>query len=358
MNPSNQAKKFIKHFLLGLTLFLLLIAGVVVLLDPFYHYHGTLPGLKTVLEERDYEVTGTLDHFDYKGLILGTSIAENYNLDQFYANFGVPFVKAIRASGSNGDLLWYLDRAYETHDLKQVFYFLDLFSMESDTTPTFSESNTDFITNKNPFDDIEYLWNKDVLLKKIPLQLAYSFVLDYDEGNPYSWYQSKTFQTSEVMKRYSPVGYFKEQAPIAKEDFLFSENLSLLEQRVSAHPETAFTICFSPISILWWDNEYREGRLDQALWELQTITDRLSAYENVTIYFFQGDASIIKNLDNYMDILHFSENINRLLCDRIAAGEGKVTPESLKPQLEDLKEIVVRFSESEITQYYPNAVTK
>lgn len=358
MNETCQAKKFIKRFSLGLGLFLLLIAGIVLLLDPFYHYHGPLPGLKTVLEERDYEVTGTLDHFDYEGLILGTSIAENYNIRQFSENFGMSFVKAIRAGGSNADLLWYLDRAYESHELKQVFYFLDLFSMESDTTPTFSRSNTDFLTNKNPFDDIEYLWNKDVLFKKIPLQLAYSFVLDYDEGNPYSWYQTKTFRTDEVMKWYSPAGFFKDQAPVEEIDPVFEENLALLEQRVAAHPDTDFTVCFSPISILWWDNEYREGRLDQVLWKLQTITDRLSVYENVTVCFFQDDTEIIKNLDNYMDILHFSESVNRLLCDRIAAGEGKVTSDSLPAKLEALRETVIRFSRSEITQYYPDAVTE
>ena len=120
MNETCQAKKFIKRFSLGLGLFLLLIAGIVLLLDPFYHYHGPLPGLKTVLEERDYEVTGTLDHFDYEGLILGTSIAENYNIRQFSQNFGMSFVKAIRAGGSNADLLWYLDRAYENLSLIHI----------------------------------------------------------------------------------------------------------------------------------------------------------------------------------------------------------------------------------------------
>lgn len=358
MNEISHANKFIKRFFGGLSLFLLLIAGIVVLLDPFYHYHAPLKGLKAVLEERDYEVAGTLRHFDYEGVILGTSIAENYNTDQFRQNFGPDFVKAIRASGSNADLLWYLDLAYENRELKQVFYFLDLFSLEKTTTPTFSESSTDFLTNQNPFDDIEYLWNKDVLFKKIPLQLAYSFVLDYDEGNAYSWYQTKTFHSDEILSRYSPAPYLKEQAPIEAVDPLFLENLSLLEQRIAAHPETDFTICFSPISIFWWDNEFREGRLEQDLWKLQTITERLTAYGNVTVYFFQGDTDIIKNPDHYMDVLHFSEAVNRLLCDRIATGEGRVTATSLPAKLEDLKETVIRFSTEEITQYYPDAVLK
>lgn len=98
--------------------------------------------------------------------------------------------------------------------------------------------------------------------------------------------------------------------------------------------------------------------MDQDLWKLQTITERLTAYENVTVYFFQGDTDIIKNLDNYMDVLHFSEAVNRLLCDRIAAGEGRVTATSLPAKLEALRETVIQFSLSEITQYYPDAVTE
>jgi len=69
--------KFIKRFSICTIIFLLLVIGISVLFDPFYHYHGALPGFKKVLVERNYPLPGTIDHFDYDALQAGSSVMEN-----------------------------------------------------------------------------------------------------------------------------------------------------------------------------------------------------------------------------------------------------------------------------------------
>lgn len=350
-------KVFLKRFFIGLGAFLGIVILFVVIFDPFYHYHGPLGNMKAVLEERDYEVAGTLDHFDYEAIILGTSIAENYNTNQFLENFGMNTIKAIRASGSNVDLLYYLDRAYRNQDIKKVFYFLDYHSLGSSLETTFAAADTDYITNHNPFDDIEYVLNKDVLLKKIPIQLVYSYILPYDEGEAYSWYAEKTFSKQEIMSRYYPREDFLEMKSIEETDEVYYQNIELLYEKIMEHPETEYNIVFSPASALWWDNAYREGKAGQYLYLVYYITEKLQDCNNVKLYFYHSDDAAF-DLDNYMDSVHFSEAINREICDKIAKDIGRITMENAEEKIREMYSLVEEFATEGIKEYYPDASVK
>ncbi len=350
-------KVFLRRFFIGLGAFLGIAILLVVIFDPFYHYHGPLGSMKAVLEERDYEVAGTLDHFDYEAIILGTSIAENYNTNQFKENFGTNTIKAVRASGSNADLLYYLDRAYEKRQIEKVFYFLDYSSLGSSLETTFASSDTDFITNRNPFDDVEYVLNKDVLLKKIPIQLVYSYILPYDEGEAYSWYATKEFSKQAIMSRYYPRDDFLEMGSIEDTDDIYFQNIDLLYEKILAHPETEYNIVFSPASALWWDNAYREGKAAQYLYLVYYITEKFQVFDNVKIYFYQAD-DVAFNLDNYMDSVHFSEAINRDICNKIANDIGLITMENVEEEIRKMYELVEEFATQGIKEYYPDAKVK
>lgn len=351
-------KRFLKNFFLGLGTFMFLVIAVIVIFDPFYHYHGVIGNMKTVLEDRDYQVVGTLDHFDYNAVILGTSTAENYNVDQFRDNFGTVTVKAIRASGSNADMLYYLDRAYKSRDLQKVFYFLEIVSMEAPPETTFAQYDTDFITNDNPFDDIRYVLNKDVLLKKIPLQIACSYILPYDEGEPYAWYQSKTFSREEILKRYYPRDDFLEMKSDKDICDEFYKNAALLEEKISEHPETEFYIVFTPVSILWWDNAYRDGTIRQKIYESVYLTDLLTRYENVRIFCYLDFEEYVTDLDKYMDTVHFSDQVSREICDRLASGDGEIQPGSAEERLKNLYGVIESFSRAGIREYYPECTVE
>ncbi len=350
-------KRFLKRFFIGSGAFLGIVILLVVIFDPFYHYHGPLGNMKAVLEEKEYEVVGTLDHFEYEAIILGTSIAENYNTNQFRENFGMNTIKGIRASGSNADLLYYLDRAYQSCDVERVFYFVDYSSLGSSLETTFASEDTYFITNNNPFDDIEYVLNKDVLLKKIPIQLAYSYILPYDEGEAYSWYATKEFSKQAIMSRYYPREDFLEMESIEKMDEIYYENIELLYEKILSHPETEFDIVFSPASVLWWDNAYREGKAEQYLYLVYYLTEKFQVCDNVKIYFYQADDAAFE-LDNYMDTVHFSETINRDICDKLAKDMGRITMENVEEKLREMYGLVEKFATQDIKEYYPDAKVK
>ena len=266
-------------------------------------------------------------------------------------------IKAIRASGSNADLLYYLDRAYQSQDVKRVFYFVDYYSLGSPLETTFASADTNYITNRNPLDDIEYVLNKDVLLKKIPIQLAYSYVLPYDEGEAYSWYATKEFSRQAILSRYQPREDFLEMESIEKMDEIYYQNIELLYEKILAHPETEFDIVFSPASALWWDDAYRGGKAEQYLYLVYYITEKLQACENAKVYFYQAE-DVAFELEQFMDTVHFSEAVNRDICDKLAEDTGRITIENAEEKLRMMYDRVEEFATQGIKEYYPDVTVR
>ena len=122
-----QKKKSLKKLLYFLLAELVLVALVVVAFDPFYQYHEPWFGLGAVLNDRDNQMPGTIRNFEYDSVLVGSSVAENFDSAFLDETYGGTTLKIIRASGSTADLCYYLQQAHEKQELKQVFWCLDIF---------------------------------------------------------------------------------------------------------------------------------------------------------------------------------------------------------------------------------------
>lgn len=333
-----MAKKFIKHFFIGSVILLLLCIFLVVLFDPFFQYHKPLPGLKAVLTDKEYQCVGSLKNFDYDSVIAGSSVSENYNNGWFDDGFHCTSIKAIRSYGATADLCYLLDIAFEEHDIKYVFYNLDPSALSADPVTTFESTGCPmYLYDDNYLNDIEYVLNKDVIFEKIPYLIAQSLMGDYDEGNSYNWAQWKQFNSDMILGLYirklsindmKASDYYREQ---------LDGNISLLTAQIESHPETVFKISIPPYSMLWWDNIYRNGDTESYLYNMETAMERLLTYDNVELYYFLNDREIVTNLENYMDLLHFSPEINGYICDSMIEGSHKVTKDNYRQIIDDTR---------------------
>ena len=158
VSPENLSGHFIKCFFQRIFFLMLMIGAVVVLIDPFFHYHKPWFGLKAVLTNKEYQCIGSLRTFDYDSLIVGSSVAENYYNGWFNEGFDCTAVKAVRSYGATADLCYLLDAAYENHQLKYIFYSMDTSSLAADPVPTYELTGCPmYLYNKNYPDDVEYL---------------------------------------------------------------------------------------------------------------------------------------------------------------------------------------------------------
>lgn len=349
------AKKFINTFAVSAALLLLLAGGLVLLFDPFYHYHSPLPGLKAVVTKSEYQCIGTIRNFDYDSVLCGSSTAENYNNRWFDELFGAKTVKAIKSSGTAADLKFYLDEAFETHDVKNVFYSLDLFSLDGDPAENFvNESMPLYLFDENPVNDVKYLWNKDVIFEDIPYMAAMTLIGNYDEGTSYNWWQYKTFSREDTLLHYSRPERVSHAETAEEYTGRVDANAALLTEMVEKHPETQFYFMLPPYSLLWWDSMDRTGELEKYLYARRTAAEKLLQYENVKIYDFQTDERIVLNLDNYMDPVHFSADVNHLMA--LSCGEADspylVTEENCEEKLEAMEALAKRIVEEEIQHYF------
>jgi len=348
-------KKTLNRILIIAIIALLMVAGLVILIDPFYHYHKPLPGLKAVLNEKEYQCIGTLKNFDYDAVIAGSSVAENYNNAWFDNGFECTSIKAIRSYGATADLCYFLETAFDNNELKYVFYNLDPSSLKGDVYTTFEETGCPmYLYDDNPLNDVKYLYNKDVLFERIPYTLAQSFMGDYDEGESYNWGKWKNFNLdmcTGLYLRHPRVADMKDSHVYDKN---LKNNLSLITELIEEHPETTFYIFMPPYSMLWWDNAYREGDTEFYLYAMEEAINTLSSYNNVEFFYFMNDRDVITNLDsNYMDTLHFSPDINHYICDCLAAGKFRADATNADEVMSDMRNLAYEITDTLMEPYIP-----
>ena len=193
--------------------------------------------MKAVLTQEEYQVIGTLRTFDYDALIAGSSMAENYNNNQFNDAFGCTAIKAVKPGANTADLVYLLEKAYEKREVKKIFYTLDISALTSPRKESFvKEGIPVYLYNENPFDDVQYLLNKDILFKEIPYMVATSLLTDYDEGNSFNWAQYKDFS----IMYYEPTEEILPEQTRDEYGENVDYNIALLVNLVKSHPETEF----------------------------------------------------------------------------------------------------------------------
>lgn len=351
-----MSKKFIKRFSIITIAFLVLIIGVSVLFDPFYHYHEPVLGLKKVLVERNYPLPGSIDHFDYNAVQAGSSVMENNNDAWFNSLFDCESLKIAKGSATVRELTQLIDRSYESHELKYVFFSIHPAMFLFGSYDGIENEDFYYLYDNNIFNDTEYILNKDILLKKIPVQIAYSSVLDYDEGESYNWYSTKNFSKESLLAGYYPYDGFIEGELTDDVRTCIDENVKLLTDMVAAHPETTFYFYYSPASMIYWDSMYREGSLPSRFYEIYRGVTELSVFDNVTVSLFNTRSDIILNFDNYMDSVHYSKDINYEIAVSLKEGRDIANPDNIEKYLSDFKELIEEFSHNGILEYYPDAV--
>ena len=156
----NRKKKGLRRLLLFIAAEFLLVALIVWLFDPFYQYHSPFFGMEAVLNDRDNQMPGTVRNFSYDSVLMGSSVAENFDSSFLDGTYGCRTLKIIRASGSVADLLYYLEMAQERGELRNVFWCLDIPALEASTEVTLRGGDTPgYLHTAGILDDMPYLYN-------------------------------------------------------------------------------------------------------------------------------------------------------------------------------------------------------
>ena len=307
-----------------------LIVGAVVVIDPFQIYHQATAFIPPIENGHQiYANAGIAKSYDYDSVIIGSSMTENFTPSQLDTLFDGRFVKLCVNAGTPFNHKQMLDMAYEDHDLKTVFYGLDIEMMTYFYTTPKCEM-PEYLYDKNPFNDVYYWFNTSVLTKYIPKCLKTLGQTDPNQRDTmYSWgdlypYGKKaalgdlTFPSIQVMQ--TPIL----ESPALSQEYKLNVEHNLLPF-IEAHPETQFVFFFSPYSVARWYQFYEQGLMEHYLNQKAAVCAALLPYDNVRIYDFQSQAQWITDFNNYIDTSHYGPWINDAMAERMSRDECRVT---------------------------------
>ena len=313
---------------------LLVLGGMTAWIDPYFHYHAPLEGLQYPINNQRYQNDGIVKHFSYDALITGTSMTENFKASECDALFGADTVKVSFSGATFTELNQNLQHALEANpDLRLVIYGLDgwfLFSGK-DAWRTDAAYPT-YLYDNNPLNDVQYFLNKEILLDGTLEVLNYTRkgfqTTDFDTYS--NWNSGQRFDAENVIRNYSRMPMSEEIRSMTEEETaMVTYNMSsCIADVAKAHPNVQFYYFFPPYSCLYWDDLIRRGQMELQVDAFALASGLLLEADNIHLFSFYEDYETTGNLNNYHDIVHYSEDVNSLILQRMRNGEYQLTKEN------------------------------
>lgn len=325
---------------------LFMVALVTFLIDPYLHYRKPDGKLEYPLKDERYINDGIARNYEYEAMITGTSMAQNFKASQMERLWQVPTIKTAYSGASFHELNASIRRAISYNpDLKYVLCSLDGSRINYDAYTDSYDGYPEYLYDENPFNDVGYLLNKEVIPKTIA-------VVNYTKaGNKTTtmdaygtWSQYKVYGKEAVEATVVPRQAAAENVSFTVEDEnRVRENVTQnYLQTALENPQVTFYFYLPPYSSYYWDDLVKTGKLEAQLKAEELAVELLTEASNVHVYGFANREEITKNPDNYMDVLHYGDWINEEIMNAIYRGDGELTKETYKEYFQAVRELYLK----------------
>lgn len=343
----DKHKKWFLGTLAGCVAALLLILMAMVIVDPYFHYHGKIPGMSYRLYHERYINAGIVKNFEYDTVITGSSMNQNFKTSQLDRLWKVHSIKVAFSGAGFLEIKENLERAFESkNEVRYVLWGLDYNGLHRQKDYKKYEEYPEYLYDRNLLNDVSYVWNKELIYQGLVADLF--MTLQGEEGTSFDEYSSwegghgwesisKTYQRSEEI--------LPMQTQITKQqEETVRENIqSNIVDLAKAHPDTQFVLFYTPYSALYWESLYRDGTLLAQLEYERIATQMLLECDNIHLYSFCQETEVTDNIENYRDKEHYISQINEKILEWITQGKGKVTKENYEELLEWEREYYMNF---------------
>ncbi len=341
-----SAKIYNIVLLIIISVFLMLIALPIVIIDPYFHYHKPLADFAYILEDERHQNNGIVRHFEYNAIITGTSMTQNFKTSMFDEYFGTHSVKVTYAGAHfkevNDNILVALE---ENPDIVCVFRGLDTGEIVKEEDLEFDGISTQgyvypyYLLDSNPFNDVSYFFNKDIfylMCRDIVNTRAGNTTTSFDEYQ--SFRESSQTGKEVVLSTYVRPEYSDYIITLQEEERkIVIENIRQNVTSVAeAYPDVTFYYFFTPYSICSWDMLHQRGTVDYTIETQRVVIEEILKYPNIRLFSFDNDFDLICNLDNYIDAYHYSGNVNDKILYYINNGEYEITRDNYQEYLLEL----------------------
>ena len=270
---------------------------------------------------------GLARNYTYDTIIIGSSTSENIlkkDVDQLFN------VNSVNLSLSGSTALEHknlLNIVIQEGKVKNVIYGLDVFNYNR-----LGIRNEIIDYGKNKKELLKYLLN--ISLLKTNIKIIIKELLGKNKkdwiytwsfwGNQFTFSEENTLCFNEKLQFGAQnLGVIKEVRK-GYDDKILKYNVDEFFKIVEKTPNIDYKIYFPPYSILYWYALDRYNCLESVLSFKKYIYLKGKKYSNVFIYDFQDDISVIENLNNYKDSVHFSDLISKKITYELVTKKANI----------------------------------
>lgn len=345
-------KNFFKINILVIISILISIMFIVVLIDPYFHYHKPLPFLNYKISNQRYINDGIIKHFDYNAIITGTSMTENFRTSQFDKIFNSNSIKVPFSGGSYREINDAIETALKNNnDIKYVFRGLDYGKINEEYDKMAYDSYPVYLYDNNIFNDYKYWWNKEILIRGIAQNIVYNILgkktTSFDD---YSSWHEETGGKDKVLKNHKRLNKENSKKFLSEEDVLridknISENITKLPKE---YPNVKFIYFITPYSIVYWDELNQKNELEKQIRAEEYMLEKILEVSNIELYSFYSNYGLITDLKKYKDPGHYIGEINDQILNWIKNGEYRLSKENYKEYIKKNLEFYQKFDYNKI----------
>jgi hypothetical protein len=318
---------------------LFLTATIVFLVDPYQHYRKATFYKPYSLDQR-HMVWGLLKNYEYDSVLIGTSMTGNFRKDYVDNDLNLNILRVPFDALSAYETNLLIQKSVENKKLTTVVYGLDFFSFKGKKTRHGGNSLPTYLMNNIFTDDYKYLLNIDTFFKdsvKIFLSNYLGIKKERIDFNIFwNWDFEQKFNKELYIERYNDNLKIN-----SKNEYTINDLKKSFDYNISSHykknKEIEFIVFLPPYSILFWKSLEYKNYLKDILEFREYVLRQSIKHKNVKIYDLQIAKDITNNLDNYIDSIHYSGDINRWIIKQIKKDNYLVTKENFNKHLARLK---------------------
>lgn len=319
----------------------LLIAGIIIFIDPYFHFHKPVKGISYIFENERHQNDGILRHFDYDTILTGTSLDQNEKVTEVEQLFGGRAVKVPFAGGYFPELSFTLNNALKRKQVDRVIMSLGYstyIEAEYDDWGHSEFTYPMYLYDDNIFNDVKYIFDisaLNMLLRDILRTIREVKSTSFDEYS--NWENRETFGKTNVLEKYYEYKEYK--VPIVKRDVTRKTIRENLVKLANKYPNTEFDFYLPPFNIIFWYDMKQNNTITDKIDGVKTVIEELLPCKNVKLYYFLNESEIVTNFDNYKDTVHYSGWVNSYMLKKMKDKERLLTKDNYLDYLNKTKEL-------------------
>lgn len=313
------------------------VCAVTYYIDPYMHFHKPMTDkfFYTLSNERSQN-DGITKHFDYDGIITGTSMTENFRTSEFDKLYNVHSIKVPYSGGSFKEMNDNLTIALRTHpNVKVIVRALDRYNFIADKD-AMREDLGDYPTylyDNNPLNDTKYIFNRDVLYGMDATMVVQkkhnepSGITSFDDYC--NWMSAYTFGWKTV--RPTPLEDTGSNNPQSLSDAEKETIRGTVEQNITSladqYPDTEFYYFLPPYSAAYYEEQKKGGTLKKEVDIEKYAASLIIPHKNIHLFSWNR-FDITDDLNNYKDSIHYADWINSWMLVQMKNNVGRLTKEN------------------------------